>query len=879
MINLNSIFTSEEDIRTKIVYAWLENHGFTANDISVEKSFDIKHGRNTFRIRSAELLEEVTNGAKFKPRADLLVRSCDGRNLLVIEVKALDENLTDDDKTQALSYARLLVEGGIAPFTILTNGKETKIFDSITGELINGEAIPSDYPYAQNNFCVTCSDIALKREALQALISISPENLLAFCENQVRYRMRFLRDEDIFSGKKYIPSLYIERGEAQVKLQKQFDNKQKLILLTGLPQQGKTCFMCHSAEMLLSKHKPCLFYPAIGLQQGLLDALCEDFEWTLGDTSSAYHITQRLNNILSRKQQNLVIFIDGWNEVDRNSALAISEACRRLNSDSITIVLSATNTALPRLLHDSAGNPSYVQDELSLRDRDILDLTIDPRVSKEENVIPLTEYNKDEAEKAFDTYKSAYNVTASRSMSFPTNPFLLRIAMENYANKDLPESLDEPELIRKSLSSKAMRAGFEPDKVVCVLARISNVLFSQGVPLRLDKLEQKLGLSSLESLPDSYFDSAILAKVHDLNNLAAIDFYYGRERDFAVAYLARNWHEIFLQKEKQVKEELASLNKIREVLDALSWFLSLPENINQLKNAVNVLSSVSDFDIKQVVLSSLRQNPYNKLLFKDSGWLDSIIDWVVKEPNYSVREFAPLLIKIHPDSANWWVNFSEKAKSWLTILLGHELDKDYGLDEDYELDEDYVLGNFTLQLLYDLHWELIHDDYYYGDASIITDFLTELLKNTSYTVRANAAYALSKIHPRLLLAYISKRINERAFTLKDKEFFQSDIEMAISELQEELYGSMCPGSLESLKDSPEEFNQMKKICSPIIVSYHPADCSRMLMNILIDLTPKETTLVIEDKRNQLPLPFGEIDQNQNQISLHLIDTNEDSEED
>ena len=112
----------------------------------------------------------------FRPRADVLVRSYDGRNLLIVEVKAPHELLDDNVREQGICYARLLRKGGIAPFVILTNGHETKIYDSISEELINGTAIPLDHPHIKAGFRVNVDDMAFRAEALERFISLSPEN-------------------------------------------------------------------------------------------------------------------------------------------------------------------------------------------------------------------------------------------------------------------------------------------------------------------------------------------------------------------------------------------------------------------------------------------------------------------------------------------------------------------------------------------------------------------------------------------------------------------------------------------------------------------------------------------------------------------------------
>src|SRR5437763_16968626 len=91
---------SEEDIRTKVVTTWLADHGFGPSDISVEYSFEIRLGRKILSIDSEKL--KKTASQVFRPRADVLVRSHDGRNLLIVEVKAPNEPLDENVREQGI---------------------------------------------------------------------------------------------------------------------------------------------------------------------------------------------------------------------------------------------------------------------------------------------------------------------------------------------------------------------------------------------------------------------------------------------------------------------------------------------------------------------------------------------------------------------------------------------------------------------------------------------------------------------------------------------------------------------------------------------------------------------------------------------------------
>ena len=136
---------NESELRAKVIDLWLRDHGFTINQISLERSFTISLGRGS-RVIGSEVKRQPNTA---RGRADYLVKSIDGRNLFIIEAKAPGEPVDEASRIQALSYARLLRDGGIAPFAIVTNGVETVILDSITGAPLNGESIPIAHPYVR----------------------------------------------------------------------------------------------------------------------------------------------------------------------------------------------------------------------------------------------------------------------------------------------------------------------------------------------------------------------------------------------------------------------------------------------------------------------------------------------------------------------------------------------------------------------------------------------------------------------------------------------------------------------------------------------------------------------------------------------------------
>ena len=178
---------SEDDIRTKIVYPWLTDSGLRPADISVEFSFEVNIGRGVYQIGGSG-----RGGESFvaRPRTDVLVRHLQ-MNLMIVEVKAPGEPLDDAARDQGISYARLLPQ--IAPFVVVTNGHRTIVYDAITREELSGTTVPSDHPGLRGGFRVSGDELRWRVEALEAFVSLSPDNLLTFCERQIDFRMRRLR--------------------------------------------------------------------------------------------------------------------------------------------------------------------------------------------------------------------------------------------------------------------------------------------------------------------------------------------------------------------------------------------------------------------------------------------------------------------------------------------------------------------------------------------------------------------------------------------------------------------------------------------------------------------------------------------------------------
>jgi hypothetical protein len=166
---------SEEDLKNKVLLPYLNSIGYSLDDLSFEKEFSVRLGKTVHKLASV------------RGRLDILCKKGND-NLFVIEAKASNVDLNPDDVEQGISYARLLHP--IAPFVVVTNGKNTKVVDTLTRAELSGTDIGNQSSFWKNGCRLSLEEELQQRyEALKHFIGYSTENLIAFSRSQVNDRM------------------------------------------------------------------------------------------------------------------------------------------------------------------------------------------------------------------------------------------------------------------------------------------------------------------------------------------------------------------------------------------------------------------------------------------------------------------------------------------------------------------------------------------------------------------------------------------------------------------------------------------------------------------------------------------------------------------
>lgn len=860
------VLRSEDDVRTKVVVPWLLSQGFSLAALSIEFSFRIRLGRSILRVSGGATSRDDTY-ATYSSRADILVRNERGDNLLIIEVKAPGEALDDQARDQAISYARCIAEGNIAPYVVVTNGHNTRVFDSISRVEV-GEDVQLSDACTTRSLCVTPDELSLRSEALEALISFSPENLMAFCEAQTRFRMKPLYGEKLDSDKKFIPSLFVQREEIESLLADALNvNGRRVTLLIGHPQVGKTNVACHTVIERIAGGQPCLFYPAIGLKRTLLAEIGDDFEWEFAGVADTYsQLAHKLNRVLQRAQKKLTIFIDGLNETSVQLARAIDADCSRISSDRIRIVISLTHSSATRILKDAAGNSSFLAEEAGIPSHGARLIELDPEAAAKTsgwNCIHVRRYSPVECSRAYDVYARAYGVTIPNAHQRTQDPYVLGIAMKQFRGGRLPECLDEPSLLHTFIVNKIERAvGLENYNVPLCLRELGREMVRDGAPVPLEALSKIWAHPITQKVPSGFFESALLTTEIDVNGQQSVDFYYGRERDYVIACMARDWPQKLASQEDMDSEFSASVATAAGN-DALAWFMRQPVYVELLKAGPGGIPTYSNPRVRQTLLSALCE--YSSA-DKDgeAALLPFAIASAMNDPDHLARIEAIKLVALKSDESN----------DLASVLRSSDSSLDEFIETILSIGEEFPFkaadaGQVVLDALQSLHWDsdTSNDD----GTSQISDILTVLSEHPLAHIRREANTCLGYVAPFEFVRSLAEKIERQSAHIRQGNFgeFSEGIRNAGHGLSNCYYGDVCRGALEGILEDidhqAEEYEKMRRHLEPIIQAFGGMDGTVTFQSILEDLghglaetaetAPSDPFFDIYT----LPLPFEKMD--------------------
>ncbi|MCF7919216.1 MAG: type I restriction enzyme HsdR N-terminal domain-containing protein [Candidatus Cloacimonetes bacterium] len=559
---------TEEEVKINIVLPWLkQNFNIEERNLVFEKSFNVRAGRGIYRVDSNKQVESINS------RLDILVRDPEkGKNYFIVEVKRDGLELTESDRDQAISYARLT--DPITPFAITTNGQNLFLYDTITKERVS----PNSTKDLLKHDVVL--DIDEYYEALRMFIGLNEDNLKDLFANEYKLNTSQLIAHDLKSNKTYFPLVYEPPDELETQFksfQQSAFNAFSLIAPSGM---GKTCWTCFKANELINKGYFVYFLRFADIRYGIFETITNNINRSMNfsEISSPQQGFKKINKLIG---DNLFyIFVDGLDEGSNNNKVSIFEEYFKYAKSNYRLIVSCKSYYWDTF-RNHHGSPSRLFESLyEIEDAD----------GNKNNAFLLKEITKKQMSRIIKEYKIQYSYTKRIPEDvvneFRKNTFLLRVAFRIIVGK--PEysfDLSSKELIVEYLRNlKEIYNITESD--IYAMIEISRLIFKKNKDrISYDKIHQ-----SITNIPEILFKSNILAKTQ-INPLESyVEFYFSKLRDYIIAFKVEDFESKDEKYFNKYKQELVNVR-----LEVLNTFLSIADSEMQKKICPKAYRKLNDF--------------------------------------------------------------------------------------------------------------------------------------------------------------------------------------------------------------------------------------------------------------------------------------------
>lgn len=546
---------NEENIRGKLLLPFLTDLGFDLSEISLEDSFTIRLGKSMRTIQG---------------RSDILCKR-NGKNLFIIELKKESISITQNDIDQGISYARLLLDD-IAPFTIITNGKTTKIFDSVSRKEVSGK-ISEKSDFWKNGYTLsTEDDIKIRYEALKSFISLSPENLKAFCERQVYDRMGQIIGSADSPYSKFVKKLYVQRDDLQTTFEDFLNSNKSVFGLVGVAGVGKTNAICSLALQKL-EDKFVFFYNA-AIIHSPLECISQDLNIAFSSRTETDIVLKKLDELGRYANTDILIFIDAIDEcTNPNITHELSEIALVVkNADRIKFIISCKSNIWDTIIKIK-NKPTHLYEELS-KFHNIISSLRNPGFL-------LSDFTDEELNNILPLYQNEFGFKGQISKSLLLelrNGFFLKIFSEVYRDKEVPKKINDKELIKRYLKKSLEETTIGYVSGLRILSSIGNVILHHEYSswqvykdegLDVNYVLEKLNFSLDENIPEDLFTKNILIKSNDEDSYN-ISFYYSKIRDYIICY---HTYKLDQKNDEQFYNVLADFYKNHIGISALDLYI------------------------------------------------------------------------------------------------------------------------------------------------------------------------------------------------------------------------------------------------------------------------------------------------------------------
>ena len=497
---------NEETVKNSIIMPYFKSLGFDVASIEYETTFSIKLGKHTYSING--------NKEKAVGRLDILFKR-NGENLFVVETKSQDHHIDEADRTQAISYARLLDK--IAPFAVVTNGIETEIYDVISNKRLSNDNL-KDSNYVNNSYKVALSP-ELRYQALKNFIGLNVDNLNAFCKKQIAANMQGIIANEQDKEGKFIPEIFLQREGIKTVFDSFLMSDRKIFSIVAESGFGKTNAICDLA-IQYSQTNPTLFFNGSQIARDLLEEIAYEFNWDFGGGQSGIDVIKRMAETLIQFDKDLIIFIDAIDEFpNKDSKVSLNSFIKHCPAR-IKLCVSCKETVWPEFLTLS-GIRSSISDTLFVKQE------------KANFSFTLKPFLDGELDGAIEKYRKFFELPKieGSTKALCSNPLMLRALSEVYSAKSIIPNNLITATVTNTFLDKKFEKRTNPEEDRNFLSSLGRLLFEGNKEMVFeDEIPGQL------NVPNFLVEYNLLRRTKDDLGRCLIGFQYDHIRDFVMCF-------------------------------------------------------------------------------------------------------------------------------------------------------------------------------------------------------------------------------------------------------------------------------------------------------------------------------------------------------
>ncbi|MDR3597682.1 type I restriction enzyme HsdR N-terminal domain-containing protein [Clostridium sp.] len=525
------MYMNEEKVKVSIILKYFRELGFQEEELEVETNFKIMIPRQG--------AQEIENKIAKNVFSDIVYKRKNGdisQNIFLVEVKREGHCITDKDVEQGICYARLLND--MAPFTIVTNGIENRIFDTITKKELKNNI--SNSSYVKSNYQITL-DEELKAEALRIFYGLNASNLINYCKLQREINLKEVMS-NVQSDKSIIETLHCDRIKYIDNFYDFLQSYAKIYSIIGRSGIGKTNHI-YSIIKKYENEYPILFYNAGLLGKSLENALLSDFNFLLNRDYKLQDLIYRLENICVQTDSTILIFVDGLDENNNRQELIaeLNDLAKKFSNKRFRFVFSCKisddqNDIWYDFTHfkgaiNYLGENTYFTKSLEFKGK--IGIFID-------------KLSEDEVNEFWEKYCRYYNTTGEpkgETIELMKEPFMMKIVAESYKDLVLEATISEMNLYKKWIDKKI---GYfsDVDLLKLVLCKISEKIIKNNLNTVFyhDVLIDLININDIDKKVKLLINLGILKVTNDKEDNKYLSFVNDNLLFYVYSVLLKKWN-------------------------------------------------------------------------------------------------------------------------------------------------------------------------------------------------------------------------------------------------------------------------------------------------------------------------------------------------